>query len=117
MGVWLGVSVADVVPLGVREELGVDVEDGVCEPEALDVGEGVAVGLGVSVPDAVRVALGVPVPDADAVPVITWLRDGDAVASALCDCVCEAVAVWLRVLDPETEREPLGVSDADPVVV
>ena len=30
MGVWLGVSVADVVPLGVREELGVDVEDDDC---------------------------------------------------------------------------------------
>ena len=43
MGAWLGVSVAEAVPLGVHEELGVDVEDGVT----------VGVTIAVLVPDGV----------------------------------------------------------------
>ena len=89
MGVWLGVSVADVVPLGVRKELGVDVEDDDC----------VAVGVRVTVlvPDAVE----------------TWLELGVALHVDACDKLCEPVGVEAleAVLVSEGVSVPLGVPD------
>lgn len=54
-----------------------------------------------------HVALGVGV----SVEEIDVVYEGVAVGD------CEDVTSWLRVPDPETDRVPLGVSDADPVVV
>ena len=89
MGVWLRVSVADVVPLGVREELGVDVEDDDC----------VAVGVRVTVlvPDAVG----------------AWLELGVALLVDPCDELCEPVGVEApeAVFVSEGVSVPLGVPD------
>ena len=89
MGVWLGVSVADVVPLGVHEELGVDVEDDDC----------VAVGVRVTVlvSDAVE----------------TWLELGVALDVDACDELCDPVGVEApeAVLVSEGVSVLLGVPD------